>query len=466
MFAAFVAGLLSFLSPCVLPLVPGYLSVISGASMEELQSRDRKLLKTVMLHSVLFILGFSIVFVALGAVATSFSELIHKKLVAWITGGIIIIFGIHLTGIIKIKALYADKRLHSVKGGKSALGAFLVGFAFAFGWTPCIGPILGGVMTLAASSDTRGAGILLLSVYSLGLAVPFLLVSVAFDQFLTFYSRFRRHLHTVEILSGILLIAIGTLVLTNRLTLLSSWLGSHVYTAQAINVVLIITLAVGVILSGRLIYTRLSNWFRQGAKVGGSTKGTVALVVVMIMFITGLLFAGKRLVPTPTNVARANVENDRFNGKAAPDFELNVLNGKSKTLRLSDLRGKAVVVNFWATYCEPCKIEMPWLVDLQKKYGVEGLQVVGIAMDWEDKSDEKNVASFARKIGVNYPILQGTERVADLYGGIEGLPTLFFVDRSGKVLEHELGLRGESILEDNIKKALASGDAGKAALNQ
>lgn len=466
MVAAFIAGLLSFLSPCVLPLVPGYLSLISGASMEELQSRDSKVLKTVMLNSIMFILGFSIVFVALGALASSFSELLHKKFVAWITGSIIIVFGIHLTGLLKIKALYADKRLHSVQGGKSAIGAFLVGFAFAFGWTPCIGPILGGVITMAASSDTRVAGILLLSVYSLGLAVPFLLVSVAFDQFLTFYSRFRRHLHIVEILSGILLIAIGALVLTNRLARLSTWLGNHVYTTQAVNVILIIILAIGAIFSGRLIYTRLANWFRQGAKLGGSTKGTVALVTVMILVIAGLLFAGKRLVPTPTNVARANADNDRFNGKTAPDFELHVLDGKSKTLKLSDLKGKAVVVNFWATYCEPCKIEMPWLVELQKKYGADGLQVVGIAMDWEDESDEKNVANFAHKMGVNYPVLQGTEKVAELYGGIEGLPTLFFVDRSGKVLEHELGLRDESIIEDNIKKALASSDSGKAALNQ
>lgn len=466
MFAAFIAGLLSFLSPCVLPLVPGYLSLISGASVEELQSRDRKLLGTVMLHSIMFILGFSIVFVALGALATEFSWLIHKKFVAWITGGIIILFGIHLTGILKINALYADKRLHSIKGGKSAIGAFLVGFAFAFGWTPCIGPILGGVMTMAASSDTRGAGILLLSAYSLGLAVPFLLVAVAFDEFLAFYSRFRRHLHTVEIFSGILLIAIGVLVVTNRLTRLSTWLGNHVYTTQAINIILIIILAAGLLLLVRLIYQRLAKWVRGGAHFGRSEKGTVALLAVMILVITGLLFAGKNLVPTPANVAGASSDDDHFNGKPAPDFELKVLDGKGKSLKLSDLKGKAVVVNFWATYCEPCKIEMPWLVELQKKYGATELQVVGIAMDWEDASDEKNVASFAHKMGVNYPILQGTEKVADLYGGIEGLPTLFFVDRSGKILEHELGLRDLSNIEDNIKKCLASTDSQKAALKQ
>ena len=142
--AAFFAGVLSFLSPCVLPLVPGYVSLISGASVETLQAADRKLLRTVMLNSLCFILGFSVVFISLGAVATSLGQLTqqyHRPL-AIFAGIVIIIFGLHLTGLFKINALYSDKRLHGVKGGASPLGSFLIGFAFAFGWTPCIGPIL------------------------------------------------------------------------------------------------------------------------------------------------------------------------------------------------------------------------------------------------------------------------------------------------------------------------------------
>jgi cytochrome c-type biogenesis protein len=227
MVAAFIAGLFSFLSPCVLPLVPGYVSLISGASVEELQTKDRKLLNTVLLHSVMFILGFTVVFVTLGAMATEIGQLAHqyKKYLTWVAGVIIIIFGLHLTGIFRIKALYADKRLHSMQGGKSPLGAFLVGFAFAFGWTPCIGPILGGILGMAANSDTVSRGILLLWVYSLGLAVPFLITSLGVDRFLTFYGRFRRHLGTVEIVSGVLLIAIGGLILAGHFAWLSSKLG-------------------------------------------------------------------------------------------------------------------------------------------------------------------------------------------------------------------------------------------------
>lgn len=141
-------------------------------------------------------------------------------------------------------------------------------------------------------------------------------------------------------------------------------------------------------------------------------------------------------------------------GSQAPDFELKLLGGKGKTMQLSSLKGKAVIVDFWATWCEPCKIEMPWLVELQKKYGPQGLQIVGVAVD---DAEEKTIAQFARKMGVNYPVLVGTEKVADLYGGVDGLPTNFFLDRSGKVVDRVLGLVSESVIEDAIKKSLEQG---------
>jgi cytochrome c-type biogenesis protein len=225
--AAFFAGVLSFLSPCVLPLVPGYVSLVSGASIETLQAADRKLLRTVMVNSLCFIVGFSVVFIALGAVATSVGQLTHQyhRPLAILAGVIIIVFGLHLTGLLKIKALYADKRLHSVQGGASPLGAALIGFAFAFGWTPCIGPILAGILLLAGSQDTVYKGILLLAVYSAGLAVPFLLTSLGVNRFLAFYARFRRHLHAVEVFSGVLLIVFGLLIALGRFTLLAGYLG-------------------------------------------------------------------------------------------------------------------------------------------------------------------------------------------------------------------------------------------------
>lgn len=224
--AAFLAGLLSFLSPCVLPLVPGYVSLISGTGATELEQEERRVLRTVMLNSLMFIIGFSLVFVALGAVATTIGQITRQyyAILTRVAGVVIILFGLHLTGVFKINALYADKRMHQVKGGSSPLGAFLIGFAFAFGWTPCIGPILATILAFAASQDSVAKGTMLLAVYSAGLAVPFLATSLGIDRFLVFYGRFRRHLRAVEVVSGVLLIAVGTLVLTRHFTILSSYL--------------------------------------------------------------------------------------------------------------------------------------------------------------------------------------------------------------------------------------------------
>jgi cytochrome c-type biogenesis protein len=210
----------------VLPLVPGYLSLISGAGLEELKATEAHLMRRVMVNSIAFIVGFSVVFIALGLAATEVGQVlgIYKHLLARIAGVVIIIFGLHLTGIFKIKALYTDARLHSVKGSSTPVGAFVIGFAFAFGWTPCLGPILSGILAVAAEQNTLAKGALLLSIYSLGLAVPFLVTALLMERFLKFYSRFRSHMHALEVASGGLLIALGILLVIGRFTLISNWL--------------------------------------------------------------------------------------------------------------------------------------------------------------------------------------------------------------------------------------------------
>jgi cytochrome c-type biogenesis protein len=224
--AAFVAGLVSFLSPCVLPLVPGYVSLISGAGVEELKSQESRLLRKMMLNSVSFILGFSVVFITLGAISTEVGQLLarYKSTLAQVAGVVIILFGLHLTGLLRINALYSDKRLHNVKGGSTAGGSFLIGFAFAFGWTPCVGPILAVILGFAAEQDSVFKGIALLAVYSMGLAVPFLLTAFFIERFLKFYSRFRAHMHAIEVASGGLLIALGILLVLGRFTIISNYL--------------------------------------------------------------------------------------------------------------------------------------------------------------------------------------------------------------------------------------------------
>ena len=224
--AAFVAGLFSFLSPCVLPLVPGYVSLISGVGVEQLKTQESQLLRKVMLNSVAFILGFSVVFITLGAVATEVSQMLarYRSLLAQVAGVVIVLFGLHLTGVFKIKALYTDARLHSVKGGSTAWGAFVIGFAFAFGWTPCVGPVLTVILTFAAAQDSITKGVVLLAIYSMGLAVPFLLTALGVERFLKFYSRFRAHMHAIEVASGALLIALGVLLVIGRFTIISNYL--------------------------------------------------------------------------------------------------------------------------------------------------------------------------------------------------------------------------------------------------
>ena len=224
---AFAAGLISFLSPCVLPLVPGYISIVSGSSLEQLKAQDKQasLLRTVLMNSITFIVGFSITFIILGASATWLGQVLvsWRLLLDKIAGLVLIVFGVHVLGIVKINALYQDKRFHNVDAPRGAAGSLVLGLAFAFGWTPCLGPILAGILAIASTKQTVSDGMLLLGVYSAGLGIPFLLTSLALNQFLSFYSRFKKHFHAVEMVSGALVIAVGILMVTGTLTRLATW---------------------------------------------------------------------------------------------------------------------------------------------------------------------------------------------------------------------------------------------------
>jgi cytochrome c-type biogenesis protein len=223
---AFLAGIASFLSPCVLPLVPGYISMLSGASIEELKKEaSSELLGRVLRNSLAFVAGFSLVFVILGASATWVGQFLraHQSTFNIIAGIIVVIFGLHLTGLVKIPLLYREARLDAGTPRRGLGGAFLVGFAFAFGWTPCIGPILAAILAIAAERQTVFQGMFLLAVYSAGLAIPFLITSLGLSSFLKFYKGFRKHLQAVEVGSGVLLIVLGTLMALNKLTIISGY---------------------------------------------------------------------------------------------------------------------------------------------------------------------------------------------------------------------------------------------------
>ncbi len=224
---AFIAGLLSFLSPCVLPLIPSYITYITGLSFADLQAEHptHKVRVQTMIHSLLFIGGFTVVFILLGASATFIGGFLqeHMDLLRKIGGVLIVIFGLHVSGIFDIGILLGEKRVTIHRKPAGYAGSFVVGVAFAAGWTPCIGPILASILMVAATEETVYHGIALLLMYSLGLGLPFFLASLAMHQFLVVFNRFKKYIRLFEIVTGLFLILIGVLIFTNYFTILSRY---------------------------------------------------------------------------------------------------------------------------------------------------------------------------------------------------------------------------------------------------
>ncbi|MFQ5755469.1 MAG: cytochrome c biogenesis CcdA family protein [Acidiferrobacterales bacterium] len=224
---AVAAGLISFLSPCVLPLVPGYVSYVAGQSLETVRRPEASRAKlTALILSIFFVAGFSTVFVSLGASATALGDflLTYRYETNLIGGAIVILFGVFLTGIVKLSWLQRDVRFHTnIKGGRP-LAAYVLGLAFAFGWTPCVGPVLGAILTMSASSVTTGSGVALLGLYSLGLGVPFVLAAVFTDVFMGRMKTMRRIGRPLQIVAGVILIVMGVAMVTGQLSVFAYWL--------------------------------------------------------------------------------------------------------------------------------------------------------------------------------------------------------------------------------------------------
>jgi cytochrome c-type biogenesis protein len=389
---AFAGGLLSFLSPCVLPLVPGYISLMSGVSIDHLKGVGAtSSRKAVIANSLAFNAGLSVIFLALGGTAGLVGATIINNVWVRVIGGlVIIVFGLHLIGLLKIKYLYKDTRQFSNEKPHGMLGSLTLGIAFAAGWTPCIGPILGGIIGLAATSGGWKGGLILSAFYSAGLAVPFLVTGLAINQFLGFYSKFRRHLHKVEVVSGIILILIGALVMSNRVTLLAS------------------SRLAGIIPS-------LESWLHfRGAEA-----------------------------PPPAKAPEQSYA-------AAPDVQFTKLDGSA--FRLNDLKGRVVLLNFWATWCVPCRNEIPSLSAMQKDLDSRGLSVIGVSYD--DTADL--VQEFQKDIPQTYQIVLGGREVGSQLPA-SPLPTTYIIDRQGRIREKMIGERTRSAFEAVIKPLLDEG---------
>ena len=226
--AAFLAGVLSFLSPCVLPLIPGYLSFITGYTATEL-AEDKRNTKAVLIPSVLFVVGFSIIFIAFGASASVLGGFLfdYKDILTKVAGVVVVVFGFFMLGIVKLPWLYGEARVEMGKARKFGRGAALVmGMAFAFGWTPCVGPILGSILAIAGTTGSVAQGVLLLAAYSLGLGVPFILTALLFGRLTTTLKWLNRNSLIINRVAGVLLMIVGVLIFTGQLGVLASWFTS------------------------------------------------------------------------------------------------------------------------------------------------------------------------------------------------------------------------------------------------
>jgi len=399
-FISFAAGILSFLSPCVLPLVPGYISLISGVSIDNLKEGVSSR-RAVILNSLAFNAGLSVIFLLLGTTAGLVGSAITTNPWVRIIGGLVIIaFGLQLIGLLKIPALYKDTRFFSDDKPRGMFGSAALGVAFAAGWTPCIGPILGGIIGLAATSGGWRSGLVLSAFYSAGLAVPFLLTGLGINQFLGFYKNFRRHLHKVEVVSGVVLILVGILVMSGQSTLLAS----SRFMALIPN---------------------LEGWLKLDQ-------------------------------PPPIAVAPAKANE---NYEPVPDVQFQALAGQP--FRLKELQGQVVLLNFWATYCIPCREEIPALNSLQSELQSQGLRIVGASLD--DSIDGVN-AYQQEVVKFEYQVLVG-DGDAKVKFEQAVLPTTYLIDRQGRIRQKIIGARDKAGWEAAVKPLLEETPATASAAN-
>jgi cytochrome c-type biogenesis protein len=399
---SFAAGVLSFLSPCVLPLVPGYISLISGVSIDNLKEGTSSR-RAVILNSLAFNAGLSIIFLLLGTTAGLVGAAIISNPWVRIVGGLVIIaFGLQLIGLLKISALYKDTRFFSDDKPRGVFGSAALGVAFAAGWTPCIGPILGGIIGLAATSGGWRSGLVLSAFYSAGLAVPFLLTGLGINKFLSFYKNFRRHLHKVEVASGVVLIIVGLLVMSGQSTLLaSSKITAWIPNAEGL----------------------LNRWFKPAQ---------------------------------PKSAETSTAQNTNF--EMAPDVEFQTLAGKP--FRLKELQGQVVLLNFWATYCIPCREEIPALNALQHELQPQGLKIVGASTDDDAEgvnAYQKEVAKFEYEV-----LLGGSDAKVKFQQSV--LPTTYLIDRQGRIRQKIIGAQDKAAWEAAVKPLLAETPATASAV--
>ena len=400
---ALLAGFLSFASPCVLPIVPGYLTFITGMSFEQLTARQRsaQLMTSALIKSIPFVLGFSLVFIALGASASAVSGLLRSNLgiLKGIAGLGIMVLGLHLAGVLPIPALLRERRFSKEPAEPGMIRAFVAGLFFAFGWTPCVGPILAGILAIAATTETLSQGVLLLAVYSLGLGIPFMLSAAFLNGFLSLFQGMKGYLRQMEVTAGMLLVLVGLLIFTDKL----AWVSS------------------------RLTFLNPEELLVSEVQEAGASTPVVS-----------------DTLPVPSKYGDYN-------------FTLTTIDGDR--VSLSDYEGKVVLVNFWATWCGPCVIETPALVRMYHKYKRQGFAVIGVAL----QSEEDGVRDFVRKYNIPYAIGRDLSDEIGLRYQVFALPSSFLFAPDGTVQRAFTGYVAEDVLDRELEKTFQTKPARQQA---
>lgn len=360
---SFIAGFLLFFSPCILPLIPSYISYLTGISFKELSGdlnvAEQKQIRTVtIIHSLLFILGFSVIFVTLGMTVTFMGRLLleYQPILKKAGAVLIIFFGFIIAGAFRIGILQREKKIAYRKKGISYLGSFLVGVTFAFAWTPCVGPILGSILIYASSTANIRLGFRLLSIFSLGLATPFFVSSLLVNSFLLYFKRIKNYMKWVNIIAGIILIIFGITILCGN----------------------------------------------------------------------------------------AHAQQSMY-GKAI-DFRLDDINGNA--VRLFDYSGKVIILNFFATWCPPCRTEMPDFNEISDEYENE-VEVIAVNVGRESLSKVKD---FAREYNLRFIIAMDDGEVSRLYGPIRAIPVTFVIDKNFGIARKYIGARSKEAFVRDIEQ--------------
>ena len=405
---AFGAGLLSFLSPCVLPLIPSYLCILGGTSVDTGTLRDGKLKPRLVAGTVSFILGFSAVFIVLSIVFAATFSLMGgvSRYINWISGAIVIVLGLNIL-LNFLPFLNREKRFHPRALPHGAAGNFLAGAAFGAGWTPCVGPVLGSILLLASQNGGIPRAALYLSAYSAGLGIPFLLASLFFNAFMKTSEKLRARLPLIQRISGALLVVIGVLIVTGRYQALNT------LAARQANRTMSLTPGAGAAVNKSPAFPPAAREAPLTTTRPDTSDSAIPPSVTAAFNAAGLPVAARGIAPS--------------------DFELSLLDGGTR--RLSDYRGGVVFLNFWATWCEPCRAEMPSIEAVFRRLKDRGFTVLAVDVG----EALPTVAGFMRENGFTFPAVLDTRGEMAGYFGVQAIPATYIIDRRGLVISRVTG---------------------------